>query len=201
MKEVRYHFIVIEFLHSIIVSYYYAIFFYNLKKEEFILALFKLFKGTSDEFQNSNKVSKANEGWAYFTTDDGKFYIDISGDGTTDAISGYGETGRNRIPINAEKADKDEAGHDLTSYYMHSGAINSHIMSLQSSEGDILYIIPAFIGCTNAHDGETGLVPYPGAGDQHKFLRGDGTWQALPMYNGELADAGTSDQIANFLTS
>jgi len=76
------------------------------------LALFKIFKGTTEEFETSTKVNKANDGFAYFTTDDGKFYIDISGDGTTDAI-----IGTNRIPLNANKADKDGSGNVITNTY------------------------------------------------------------------------------------
>lgn len=35
-----------------------------------------------------------------------------------------------------------------------------------------------FTGATNALDGLSGLVPAPSAGEQHLFLRGDGTWAA-----------------------
>ena len=33
--------------------------------------------------------------------------------------------------------------------------------------------------------GKEGLVPAPAAGDQNKFLRGDGTWQAVEEVNNE----------------
>lgn len=55
------------------------------------MALFKISKG-----QAANLPTKYNEGWCYFTTDDGKFYIDTSGTG--------GTTGT-RIAINANNAD------------------------------------------------------------------------------------------------
>ena len=47
------------------------------------MALFKIFKGSSDNFKDSNNsvVNKTHAGYAYFTTDDGKFYIDICEDG------------------------------------------------------------------------------------------------------------------------
>lgn len=35
-------------------------------------------------------------------------------------------------------------------------------------------------GATDQTDGEEGLVPAPLAGDENKFLRGDGTWKAIP---------------------
>lgn len=36
--------------------------------------------------------------------------------------------------------------------------------------------VDAFEGATNESDGASGFVPAPNAGDQNKFLRGDGTW-------------------------
>jgi hypothetical protein len=66
------------------------------------MALFKIFKGNSSDLgKNGTPTQKATEGFAYFTTDEGKFYIDISGDGTTNAV-----VGTNRIALNADKADR-----------------------------------------------------------------------------------------------
>ena len=42
------------------------------------MALFKILKGSSEGLKNL----KATEGYAYFTPDDGKFYIDISSTNT-----------------------------------------------------------------------------------------------------------------------
>lgn len=36
-----------------------------------------------------------------------------------------------------------------------------------------------FIGATDLAPGVTGLVPAPAAGDQNKYLRGDGTWHTV----------------------
>lgn len=69
------------------------------------MALFKIEKGTAANLVANR--SKANEGWAYFTTDDGKFYIDIAGNGTQDAV-----VGTNRICLNSAKADY--VGNSLT---------------------------------------------------------------------------------------
>lgn len=76
-------------------------------------------------------------------------------------------------------------------------------MSLTAPNDSVVYIIPAMVGATALQVGETGLVPYPSAGDQNKFLRGDGTWQSLPLYNGEISDGGNtpSGTYSNFLTS
>ena len=39
--------------------------------------------------------------------------------------------------------------------------------------------VPVMIGATASADGVSGLVPVPVAGDQLKFLRGDGTWATV----------------------
>ena len=63
------------------------------------MALFKINKGLASNL--AKNMPYAKEGFAYFTKDDGKFYIDIEGDGTTtEAIINV-----NRIPLNAAKAD------------------------------------------------------------------------------------------------
>ena len=63
------------------------------------MALFKINKGLAENL--AKNMPYAKEGFAYFTKDDGKFYIDIAGDGTTtEAVVNV-----NRIPLNAAKAD------------------------------------------------------------------------------------------------
>lgn len=42
--------------------------------------------------------------------------------------------------------------------------------------GDITGSLVEMVGATSSHDGAAGIVPQPLAGDQNKFLRGDGTW-------------------------
>lgn len=64
------------------------------------MALFKTFKGLSENLMTNRP--KAIEGYAYFTTDDGKFYIDIAGTPTSNTTA---VIGTNRIPLNANKAD------------------------------------------------------------------------------------------------
>lgn len=64
------------------------------------MALFKVSKGLTKNLITN--VPNAKEGFAYFTPDDGKFYIDISGDGTSMAKA---VIGTNRIPLNAYSSD------------------------------------------------------------------------------------------------
>lgn len=64
------------------------------------MALFKISKGLSTNLITN--VPNAKEGFAYFTTDDGKFYIDIDGDGSNNTPA---VIGNNRIPLNAYTSD------------------------------------------------------------------------------------------------
>lgn len=64
------------------------------------MALFKISKGLSINLMTN--VPNAKEGFAYFTTDDGKFYIDIDGDGSSNTPAAIGN---NRIPLNAYTSD------------------------------------------------------------------------------------------------
>jgi hypothetical protein len=40
--------------------------------------------------------------------------------------------------------------------------------------------VSVMTGASANDNGTSGLVPAPQAGDQNKFLRGDGTWQSIP---------------------
>lgn len=68
------------------------------------MALFKISKGLSKNLMTN--VPYAKEGFAYFTSDDGKFYIDINGDGTNASPAVIGE---NRIPLSALSTDQIKA--------------------------------------------------------------------------------------------
>ena len=49
-----------------------------------------------------------------------------------------------------------------------------------------LLVYSAMVGATETKDGIAGLVPVPIAGDQLKFLSGDGTWKEINTYDAEL---------------
>ena len=64
------------------------------------MALFKIFKGSSNRLGSGDNATKnTKEGFAYFTPDDGKFYIDIV-DSDTPIIGSNAKSGANRICIN-----------------------------------------------------------------------------------------------------
>lgn len=67
--------------------------------------------------------------------------------------------------------------------YTLSGAAsgNTWVESLTPSSGNAsTSSIPAVTGASANDNGVVGLVPAPSAGDQEKYLAGDGTWKALP---------------------
>lgn len=67
------------------------------------MALFKILKGKASGLS----AKPAVEGYCYFTTDDGKFYIDI-------ATASTAAIGSNRICLNAAKADLANKADRLT---------------------------------------------------------------------------------------
>lgn len=43
--------------------------------------------------------------------------------------------------------------------------------------------VPTMTGASSSTDGAKGLVPAPSAGDQDKYLKADGTWEAINVSN------------------
>ena len=69
------------------------------------MALFKILKGSSKNLGTAGSTDKTTEGYAYFTPDDGKFYIDVGENGAEPVVGNFaGENidGKqaNRICIN-----------------------------------------------------------------------------------------------------
>ena len=85
------------------------------------------------------------------------------------------------------KALGDKNGKDLTTYVT-GLSVNGKTVTfirgdgtsgtIQTQDTDTTY--SAFKGATSSAAGGTGLVPAPTAGQQTRFLRGDGTWQTPP---------------------
>lgn len=69
------------------------------------MALFKVFRGKKEALENL----KVTDGYAYFTPEDGRFYIDISDTNGVDPVFGTSvENGANRICINEGSIDFDK---------------------------------------------------------------------------------------------
>lgn len=81
------------------------------------------------------------------------------------AVIGEGDTSTSSVP---------KKGEIIFSSTLDNFRVGTDGNTPYSSLGDFLY---NFTGADTSSDGTSGLVPAPSAGDQTKFLRGDGTWQ------------------------
>lgn len=133
----------------------------------------KFIKGTTKAF--TNLVDK-DPHTLYFISDDdtsGKLYLGSK------LISGGGEGG----------SDSPSSGvvslADLEDVVL-STLGNKQLLVYNAVKGkwensSISTLISAMTGATKDVAGTAGLVPQPQAGDQNKFLRGDGTWVTLDI--------------------
>ena len=97
------------------------------------MALFKIFKGSKDDLGVTGGTDKAYDGYAYFTPDNGKFYIDVippegqDGDPVNPGI--------NRIPLSADKADRDDLGNIIKNTYAANLNLAGHTLKLIAKDG------------------------------------------------------------------
>lgn len=117
------------------------------------------------------------------TSTDGKLYLGQK------LISGLGNGGNSSGDINIndigdvyidgeELADKQILVYNDTSQHWE----NTSLSTIINTAVGIMH------GATTQADGTSGLVPVPHAGDQNKFLKGDGTWSTLniPTFNSDV---------------
>lgn len=81
--------------------------------------------------------------------------------------------------LNRFKQKLDAEG--TTAYHKPSGGIpktdlSSDVQSSLNKANSAIQSNPVMTGASASVAGEKGLVPQPSAGDNDKFLRGDGTW-------------------------
>ena len=111
------------------------------------MALFKIEKGLAANLATNRPNSV--EGYCYFTSDDGKFYIDIStGTALTPAENGGKLAGATRMPINsylsdwAARAYADKNGNDITSTYGNRlSLLDKYTLKLITPEGTELSVV------------------------------------------------------------
>ena len=103
------------------------------------MALFKIEKGLAANLKTNRP--NAVEGYCYFTTDDGKFYIDIAtGTAKTPAENNGVLAGSTRMPINsymsdwATRAKADVDGNDITSTYGTQLSVSNHTLKLLAKD-------------------------------------------------------------------
>lgn len=83
---------------------------------------------------------------------------------------------------------------DNTSYELTGAQVKDLANKIKGKAAD-----NTFVGATSAAPGSKGLVPEPQAGDNTKFLSGDGTWKDVPA--GSSYTAGNGIDIANNVIS
>lgn len=64
---------------------------------------------------------------------------------------------------------------DNTSYELTGAQVKDLANKIKAKAADNI-----FVGATSSAPGSKGLVPAPQAGDDNKFLKGDGTWGVAP---------------------
>lgn len=161
------------------------------------------FKLTTASVQTGDSVIQDDTGVMYVVVDDTKLNVD----------AGYQEykagTALNaNHAANADNATNattaNKVGHNLTVQYVNvnnNGTTNGNKQTFNGSADVTVNSYSVnysnFTGASASAAGIHGLVPAPAAGNQNKFLRGDGTWQVAGEVTGVKGNAETSYRTGN----
>ena len=161
------------------------------------------FRLTITDVQNGDSVLQNDTGIMYVVVDDTKLNSD----------AGYQEykagTALNaNHAANADNATNattaNKVGHNLTVQYVNvnnNGTTNGNKQTFNGSADVTVNSYSVnysnFTGASASAAGIHGLVPAPAAGNQNKFLRGDGTWQVAGEVTGVKGNAETSYRTGN----
>lgn len=118
--------------------------------------------------------------------------IALSG-GATGTATSFDGSGNITIPVTSidgskvsgtvNKATKDSADQQINTTYIKSLSVNGKTITITKGNNTTSTITTQdttysnMTGASSSAAGKAGLVPAPAAGNQAKFLRGDGTWQ------------------------
>lgn len=144
--------------------------------------------------------------------DDGKnFVVNVTmgetttADKTYDAIVEAYNSGRNVIAVLFSttlpllSVTSNEAQFGATILGDDHGNTNiTSIMAAISSDNSVSFTINGierFYGATSSAPGTNGFVPAPEAGDQDKFLKGDGTWSNVPSFVFTISGANVDNEL------
>jgi len=159
-------------------------------------------KLTASQVQLGDTVKQSDTGVLYIVVDESKLNQD----------AGYQEykAGTALEANHAANADNatnattaSKVGHTLsiTNIYGTTSAQRKQTVTFNGSADASLSIDTvqpeAMKGATSSAAGAKGLVPQPAAGDNTKFLRGDGTWQVAGEVTGVKGDAETTYRKGN----
>lgn len=160
------------------------------------------FRLTTTDVQNGDSVLQNDTGVMYVVIDDTKLNSD----------AGYQEYKAGTAleathAANADNATKattaSKVGHSLSVNLISgtSTATTTRVITFDGSSAisfDIDNTKPAVMkGATASTAGNAGLVPAPAAGNQNKFLRGDGTWQIAGEVTGVKGNAESNYRTGN----
>lgn len=148
------------------------------------MALFKISKGLSTNLMTN--VPNAKEGFAYFTTDDGKFYIDIDGDGSNNTPA---VIGNNRIPLNAYTSDILKATsmgtNDNVVYPLLTFKVKDSTKNLIEAKYGALGIKNGTLVIPNVNNNDEILISNTGAGRGIVIDNTNGTGHAIEITAGK----------------
>lgn len=148
------------------------------------MALFKISKGLSTNLMTN--VPNAKEGFAYFTTDDGKFYIDIDGDGSNNTPA---VIGNNRIPLNAYTSDILKATsmgtNDNVVYPLLTFKIKDSTKNLIEAKYGAIGIKNGTLVIPNVNNNDEILISNTGAGRGIVIDNTNGTGHAIEITAGK----------------
>ncbi len=161
------------------------------------------FKLTNTQVQTGDSVIQDDTGVMYVIVDDSKLNVD----------AGYQEykAGTALEATHAANADNatnattaGKVGHSLTVQYVNVNNLGATMGSTETFNGSADVKINSynaaysdFTGASASKAGVHGLVPAPAAGNQNKFLRGDGTWQVAGEVTGVKGNAETNYRTGN----
>lgn len=148
------------------------------------MALFKVSKGLAKNLMTN--VPNAKEGFAYFTTDDGKFYIDIDGDGSNNTPA---VIGNNRIPLNAYTSDILKATsmgtNDNVVYPLLTFKIKDSTKNLIEAKYGAIGIKNGTLVIPNVNNNDEILISNTGAGRGIVIDNTNGTGHAIEITAGK----------------
>ena len=165
------------------------------------------FKLTTDSVQLGDSVLQLDTGVMYVVIDQNNLanangYQEYKASTALEATHATSADSATKAS-SADKATQDSAGQQINTTYIKGLSVSGQTVTYTKGNGttgtittqDTTY--STFKGATTSTAGSTGLVPAPAAGNNLKFLRGDGTWQVAGEVTGVKGNSETSYRVGN----
>lgn len=114
---------------------------------------------------------------------------------TSETNAKTSETNAKTSETNASDSEMSARASEINARYSETNAANSAKQAAESAG-----VFQDFTGATADTDGTSGKVPKPLAGEQGKFLKGDGTWGAIDLPSGNFVTTDTPQTITGLKT-